>query len=174
MSDAAGRGAAGGAAGRGRGAGGAETPRSGGAGAARHWLPRGAGVTRGDCRLVGREVAVVCHAAPAACVPEAEAAARGGWAMAREKLPEAVADAEGTPERSYREQLDYLNPIAQPLASRKLTRKLYKCIRKGLAGAGAWWGLSQAGRERAVEAQPAHPRGVLPLQRPSTSRSAAE
>ncbi|XP_009948512.1 PREDICTED: H/ACA ribonucleoprotein complex subunit 2, partial [Leptosomus discolor] len=34
------------------------------------------------------------------------------------------------PERSYREQLDYLNPIAQPLASRKLTRKLYKCIRK--------------------------------------------
>ncbi|KFQ10379.1 H/ACA ribonucleoprotein complex subunit 2-like, partial [Leptosomus discolor] len=44
------------------------------------------------------------------------------------------------PERSYREQLDYLNPIAQPLASRKLTRKLYKCIRKGLAGTGARWG----------------------------------
>ncbi|NXP71154.1 NHP2 protein, partial [Ramphastos sulfuratus] len=50
--------------------------------------------------------------------------------MAREKELEPAADAEGAPERSYREQLDYLNPIAQPLASRKLTRKLYKCIRK--------------------------------------------
>ncbi|NXI92406.1 NHP2 protein, partial [Psophia crepitans] len=50
--------------------------------------------------------------------------------MAREKQVEVAAEAEGTPERSYREQLDFLNPIAQPLASRKLTRKLYKCIRK--------------------------------------------
>ncbi|KAF2976980.1 hypothetical protein EK904_006523, partial [Melospiza melodia maxima] len=41
--------------------------------------------------------------------------------------------AEATPELSYREQLDFLNPIAQPLASRKLTRKLLKCIRKGPA-----------------------------------------
>ncbi|NXD08079.1 NHP2 protein, partial [Nothocercus nigrocapillus] len=50
--------------------------------------------------------------------------------MAREKQPEAVAEAEATPERSYREQLCNLNGIAQPLASRKLTRKLYKCIKK--------------------------------------------
>lgn len=87
--------------------------------------------------------------------------------MAREKQPEAAAEAEGTPERSYREQLDYLNPIAQPLASRKLTRKLYKCIRKGLAstGAAAWWGPGRAGRDP--------PHGVLLLQRPSTSRSVA-
>ncbi|XP_071426328.1 H/ACA ribonucleoprotein complex subunit 2 [Pithys albifrons albifrons] len=49
--------------------------------------------------------------------------------MARDK-PEAAAEAEATPERSYQEQLNFLNPIAQPLASRKLTRKLYKCIRK--------------------------------------------
>uniref|UniRef100_A0A8C3N6X7 H/ACA ribonucleoprotein complex subunit 2 n=1 Tax=Geospiza parvula TaxID=87175 RepID=A0A8C3N6X7_GEOPR len=41
-----------------------------------------------------------------------------------------AAEAEATPELSYREQLDFLNPIAQPLASRKLTRKLLKCIRK--------------------------------------------
>ncbi|XP_035415765.1 H/ACA ribonucleoprotein complex subunit 2 isoform X2 [Cygnus olor] len=47
--------------------------------------------------------------------------------MAREKEAEA---AEAAPELSYREQLGHLNPIAQPLASRKLTRKLYKCIRK--------------------------------------------
>lgn len=52
--------------------------------------------------------------------------------MAREK-PETAAEAEATPELSYREQLDFLNPIAQPLASRKLTRKLLKCIRKGPA-----------------------------------------
>ncbi|NXH95620.1 NHP2 protein, partial [Pachycephala philippinensis] len=50
--------------------------------------------------------------------------------MAREK-PEAAADAEATPELSYREQLDFLNPIAQPLASRKLTRKLLNCSRRG-------------------------------------------
>ncbi|NWR82628.1 NHP2 protein, partial [Furnarius figulus] len=49
--------------------------------------------------------------------------------MARDG-PEAAAEAEATPELSYREQLEFLNPIAQPLASRKLTRKLYKCIRK--------------------------------------------
>lgn len=55
--------------------------------------------------------------------------------MARDK-PEAAAEAEAAPELSYREQLEFLNPIAQPLASRKLTRKLLKCIRKGLAAAG--------------------------------------
>lgn len=60
---------------------------------------------------------------------------RRGAAMAREK-PEAAAEAEAAPERSYREQLDFLNPIAQPLASRKLTRKLLKCVRKGATAAG--------------------------------------
>lgn len=38
-------------------------------------------------------------------------------------------------ERTYHELLVNLNPIAQPLASRRLTRKLYKCIKKGPAGA---------------------------------------
>lgn len=37
-------------------------------------------------------------------------------------------------ERTYHELLVNLNPIAQPLASRRLTRKLYKCIKKGTAG----------------------------------------
>lgn len=36
-------------------------------------------------------------------------------------------------ERTYHELLVNLNPIAQPLASRRLTRKLYKCIKKGAA-----------------------------------------
>ncbi|KAL2299242.1 hypothetical protein Nmel_013892 [Mimus melanotis] len=71
----------------------------------------------------------VCPARGAARAPEAEVACA---AMARDK-PEAAAEAEAAPELSYREQLDFLNPIAQPLASRKLTRKLLKCIRKGLA-----------------------------------------
>uniref|UniRef100_A0A8C9LUL9 NHP2 ribonucleoprotein n=1 Tax=Piliocolobus tephrosceles TaxID=591936 RepID=A0A8C9LUL9_9PRIM len=34
-------------------------------------------------------------------------------------------------ERTYQELLVNQNPIAQPLASRRLTRKLYKCIKKG-------------------------------------------
>uniref|UniRef100_A0A8D0GGW1 H/ACA ribonucleoprotein complex subunit 2 n=1 Tax=Sphenodon punctatus TaxID=8508 RepID=A0A8D0GGW1_SPHPU len=52
--------------------------------------------------------------------------------MARDKPSDAVVapDSEATPERSYRELLGNLNPIARPLASRKLTRKLYKCIKK--------------------------------------------
>jgi len=44
--------------------------------------------------------------------------------------PEAQADA-CCGERTYHELLVNLNPIAQPLASRRLTRKLYKCIKKG-------------------------------------------
>uniref|UniRef100_A0A8D0VXM7 H/ACA ribonucleoprotein complex subunit 2 n=1 Tax=Sus scrofa TaxID=9823 RepID=A0A8D0VXM7_PIG len=45
--------------------------------------------------------------------------------------PEAQADA-CCGERTYHELLVNLNPIAQPLASRKLTRKLYKCIKKAV------------------------------------------
>lgn len=99
---------------------------------------------------------------------------RPGAAMARDK-PEAAAESEAAPELSYREQLDFLNPIAQPLASRKLTRKLLKCIRKGLAVAGlgrgwdmaaAWCGAPRCGSQSA-------PHAVVLLQRPSRSRSAA-
>ncbi|XP_059681498.1 H/ACA ribonucleoprotein complex subunit 2 isoform X2 [Gavia stellata] len=61
--------------------------------------------------------------------------------MAREKQPEAAAEAEGAPERSYREQLDYLNPIAQPLASpakhkqiRRGVKEVQKFINKGEKG----------------------------------------
>ncbi|XP_019390902.1 PREDICTED: H/ACA ribonucleoprotein complex subunit 2 [Crocodylus porosus] len=50
--------------------------------------------------------------------------------MGRELESEALAEPEAGPERTYREQLVNLNPIAQPLAPRKLTRKLYKCIKK--------------------------------------------
>lgn len=50
--------------------------------------------------------------------------------------PEAQAQAEAClGERTYHELLVNLNPIAQPLASRRLTRKLYKCIKKGAAAA---------------------------------------
>ncbi|XP_042310228.1 H/ACA ribonucleoprotein complex subunit 2-like [Sceloporus undulatus] len=44
---------------------------------------------------------------------------------------EAEASTSATPERSYHELVENVNCIAQPLASRKLTRKLYKCIKKG-------------------------------------------
>ena len=34
-------------------------------------------------------------------------------------------------EKSYGELIVNINPIAQPLASRKLSKKLYKCVKKG-------------------------------------------
>ncbi|XP_066470698.1 H/ACA ribonucleoprotein complex subunit 2 [Tiliqua scincoides] len=37
---------------------------------------------------------------------------------------------EATPERSYEELAENVNVIARPLASRKLTRRLCKCIKK--------------------------------------------
>lgn len=48
-------------------------------------------------------------------------------------------------ERTYQELLVNLNPIAQPLASRRLTRKLYKCIKKGGAGAAGMDGAGMDG-----------------------------
>lgn len=39
--------------------------------------------------------------------------------------------ASGGNEKSYVELVANINPIAQPLASRKLSKKLYKCVKKG-------------------------------------------
>ncbi|KAM8973171.1 H/ACA ribonucleoprotein complex subunit 2 [Pelodytes ibericus] len=36
------------------------------------------------------------------------------------------------PERTYEDLLANLNPIARPLAGRKLTKKLYKCVKKAV------------------------------------------
>lgn len=44
--------------------------------------------------------------------------------------PEEAAAVGGT-EKSYQELIANVNPIAQPLASRKLSKKLYKCVKKG-------------------------------------------
>lgn len=54
-------------------------------------------------------------------------------AMGRVKHQESeeAPEIEATPERSYHELVANVNAIARPLASRKLTRKLYKCIKKG-------------------------------------------
>ncbi|XP_032994779.1 H/ACA ribonucleoprotein complex subunit 2-like protein [Lacerta agilis] len=41
-----------------------------------------------------------------------------------------VPEPEATPEKSYHELVENVNAIARPLASCKLTRKLYKCIKK--------------------------------------------
>ncbi|XP_072230676.1 H/ACA ribonucleoprotein complex subunit 2-like protein [Leuresthes tenuis] len=46
-----------------------------------------------------------------------------------EEAAEPAGGAAGT-ERSYQELIAHLNPIAQPLASRKLSKKLYKCVKK--------------------------------------------
>ena len=37
----------------------------------------------------------------------------------------------GAVEKSYGELIVNINPIAQPLAPRKLSKKLYKCVKKG-------------------------------------------
>ncbi|XP_029957353.1 H/ACA ribonucleoprotein complex subunit 2-like protein [Salarias fasciatus] len=39
-------------------------------------------------------------------------------------------EAAGAPEKSYQELIANLNAIAQPLASKKLSKKLYKCVKK--------------------------------------------
>lgn len=44
---------------------------------------------------------------------------------------EAAAAAADGNERSYSELIANVNPIAQPLASKKLSKKLYKCVKKG-------------------------------------------
>lgn len=71
--------------------------------------------------------------------------------------PEAQAEA-CLGERTYHELLVNLNPIAQPLASRRLTRKLYKCIKKGACGyrGGRWWrgGRADAPRLTLLSLQP--------------------
>ncbi|KAG7270581.1 hypothetical protein CRUP_000146 [Coryphaenoides rupestris] len=41
-----------------------------------------------------------------------------------------VAAGGGGTEKSYQELIANINPIAQPLASRKLSKKLYKCVKK--------------------------------------------
>ncbi|XP_036916759.1 H/ACA ribonucleoprotein complex subunit 2 isoform X2 [Sturnira hondurensis] len=46
-------------------------------------------------------------------------------------------------ERTYQELLVNLNPIAQPLASRRLTRKLYKCIKKAVKQKQIWRGVKE-------------------------------
>ena len=80
--------------------------------------------------------------------PAAGSVAAAAAAMTKIKAdpdgPEAQAEA-CLGERTYHELLVNLNPIAQPLASRRLTRKLYKCIKKGdaaaaVAGGGAGGG----------------------------------
>ncbi|AWO99608.1 H/aca ribonucleoprotein complex subunit 2-like protein [Scophthalmus maximus] len=43
--------------------------------------------------------------------------------------PEEAAAAGGN-EKSYQELVANVNPISQPLASRKLSKKLYKCVKK--------------------------------------------
>lgn len=35
------------------------------------------------------------------------------------------------PEISYEEKLQFVNAISKPMASKKLTKKIYKCIKKG-------------------------------------------
>lgn len=53
----------------------------------------------------------------------------GELTLNREENEEGV-DAEGK-EMSYEEKVNNCNPIAHPMAPKKLTKKIYKCIKKG-------------------------------------------
>lgn len=51
--------------------------------------------------------------------------------MTRVKKEKSINEEEtGGNEKSYQELIANINPIAQPLASRKLSKKLYKCVKK--------------------------------------------
>ncbi|XP_071385986.1 H/ACA ribonucleoprotein complex subunit 2-like protein [Centroberyx affinis] len=48
----------------------------------------------------------------------------------KEKGAVEAEEAAGGNEKSYQELIANINPIAQPLATRKLSKKLYKCVKK--------------------------------------------
>lgn len=48
----------------------------------------------------------------------------------KKEKPAAEGEEAGSSERSYQELVAHLNPISQPLASRKLSKKIYKCVKK--------------------------------------------
>ncbi|XP_028277716.1 H/ACA ribonucleoprotein complex subunit 2-like protein [Parambassis ranga] len=59
--------------------------------------------------------------------------------MTKVKKEKVCADGEeaaaaGGTEKTYQELIANLNPIARPLASRKLSKKLYKCVKKAAKG----------------------------------------
>lgn len=54
--------------------------------------------------------------------------------MTKSKKEKGAAEGEETTDgskKSYQELIANVNAIAQPLASKKLSKKLYKCIKKG-------------------------------------------
>ena len=40
-------------------------------------------------------------------------------------------DTTGVKEMGYEDKLQFVNAISQPMASKKLSKKIYKCIKKG-------------------------------------------
>lgn len=51
--------------------------------------------------------------------------------MTKVKKEKTAEEETGGTEKSYQELIANINPIANPLASRKLSKKLYKCVKKG-------------------------------------------
>nr|XP_019963334.1 PREDICTED: H/ACA ribonucleoprotein complex subunit 2 [Paralichthys olivaceus] len=48
----------------------------------------------------------------------------------KDKVPADGEEAAGGNEKSYQELIENVNAICAPLASRKLSKKLYKCVKK--------------------------------------------
>ena len=64
----------------------------------------------------------------------------------------------GAVEKSYGELIVNINPIAQPLAPRKLSKKLYKCVKKGKRPAAPSGSLCAVRRGEPMVHRPAAPR----------------
>lgn len=50
----------------------------------------------------------------------------------KKEADEEAMEEDGSKGLSYEEKLENVNTIAKPMASKKLTKKIYKCIKKGI------------------------------------------
>lgn len=50
------------------------------------------------------------------------------------EIDDSIKEVEGADvaENSYEDKLKFVNAIAKPMAPKKLTKKIYKCIKKGM------------------------------------------
>lgn len=52
----------------------------------------------------------------------------------KQEMDDSVKDVEtgDNTEMTFEEKLKFISPIAKPMAPKKLTKKIYKCIKKGI------------------------------------------
>ncbi|BES87930.1 unnamed protein product [Nesidiocoris tenuis] len=68
-----------------------------------------------------------------------------------EEADQSVIEPSDQPQPSYEERCKFLNPIAAPLAGRKLTKKIYKLIKKSAKQPKFWSGLKDVQKRLRLE-----------------------